>query len=373
MRLLDRYQLREFLIAFGYCLAGILVFWLSFELLGGMDDMRRRELGFGDVLLYLGHRLPLNLLLQLPVALLLSLLYVLTQHARHNELLAMRAAGLSVWRISTPYLAVGVVLSVVLMAVNEYAVPDAAARAEAVLERKSVGAAAEKVRWRENLNFRDQVTGRIWWLRRFNLDTAEIQGLHVQWLGGDGAREELIADRGHFEDGAWVFEGVTRLTFGTGPTAEMSQIQTNRLVVSSFPETPAHLRSEVKISRLLGSLKRSRQIQLSLREIITYRELHPSLSPDFDARLQTWFHDRLASPWTCLVVVLIAIPAGAGSGRRNVFVGVAAAILLAFAYFVLKEFSLALGTGGFVPAWLAAWMANLVFGGGGLVAILRLR
>lgn len=373
MRLLDRYQLREFLTAFAYCLAGILVFWLSFELLGGMDDLRRRDLGFGDVLLYLGHRLPLNLLLQVPVALLLSLLYVLTQHARHNELVAMRAAGLSLWRISMPYLAVGVLLSMALMALNEYAVPDAAARAEAVLERKAAGGASDKARWRENLNFRDESSGRVWWLRRFNVDTAEIQGLHVQWPGSGGAREELIAQRGHFEDGAWVFEGVTRLTFGAGPGGETFQLQTNRMVVTSFPETPAHLRSEVKISRLLGSLKRSRQVQLSLREIITYRELHRVLPPGFEARLRTWFHDRLASPWTCLVVVLIAIPAGAGSGRRNVFVGVAAAILMAFAYFVLKEFSLALGTGGFVPAWLAAWLANLIFGLGGFVAILRMR
>jgi lipopolysaccharide export system permease protein len=373
MRLLDRYQLREFLGAFGYCLAGILVFWLSFELLGGMDELRRRDLAFEEVLLYLWHRLPLNLLLQIPVALLLSLLYVLAQHSRHNELIAMRAAGRSMWRISVPYLGVGVLASLALMAVNEYAVPDAAARAEAVLERRVAGAGGEEARWRANLNFRDEETGRIWWLQRFQVDTAEIQGLHVQWPGAGGGREELIAEHGHYEDGSWVFEGVTRLTFPPGNQGDISQIKTNRLTVSDFPETPAHLRSEVKISRMLGSLKRSRQVQLSLREIRTYRELHRVLSPEFDARLRTWFHDRLASPWTCLVVILIGIPAGAGSGRRNVFVGVAAAILMAFAYFVLKEFSLALGTGSVVPPWLAAWMPNLVFAGLGALGILRMR
>lgn len=368
MRLLDRYQLRELMVAFGYCLAGILVFWLSFELLGEVDELRRQDLGFGDMLRYLGHRLPLYLLLQIPVALLLSLLYVLTQHVRYNELVAMRAAGLSLWRISVPYLAVGGVLSLAMLALNEFAVPDAAARADAILNGGGTATG-----WRTKINFRDSERGRIWMLNGFNVNTAEIQGAHIQWQSEGGNREELIAETGRWESNAWVFEHVTRFTFPPGVAVIPVQVRTNRLVMTDFPETPAHIQSEVKISQLLGSRKKSRQVQLSLREIRTYRELHAHLSPGFDALLRTWFHDRLASPWTCLVVVLIAIPAGAGSGRRNVFVGVAATVFLAFAFFVVKEFSLALGAGGYVAPWLAAWAPNLVFAGSGLAALTRVR
>jgi len=81
----------------------------------------------------------------------------------------------------------------------------------------------------------------------------------------------------------------------------------------------------------------------------------------------------LAAPWTCLVVVLIALPFGAASGRRNVFVGVASSILICFIYFVLQQLGLALGSGGYAPPWLAAWFPNLAFGlvGLGLTAALR--
>lgn len=369
MRLLDRYQLRELTVIFCYCLAGILVFWLSFELLGEVDELRRRNLAFAGMLLYLWHRLPLYLLLQIPVALLLSMLYVLTQHVRHNELIAMRAAGLSLWRISVPYLAMGVFLSLAMLALNEYAVPDAAARADAVL----TGGTDLDGGWKRNLNFRDAETGRTWSLEGFQPATTELRGAHIQWRSSDGGKEELIAEHGRWENDAWLFEKVTRFVFPPGKEGEVLQFHTNRVVVSDFPETPAHLRSEVKISRLLGSSKKSRQVQLSLREILTYRELHRHLSPRFEALLGTWFHDRLASPWTCLVVVLIAIPAGAGSGRRNVFVGVAATVFLAFAFFVVKEFSLALGYGSYVAPWLAAWVPNLVFGAVGLLAMARVR
>ncbi len=51
------------------------------------------------------------------------------------------------------------------------------------------------------------------------------------------------------------------------------------------------------------------------------------------AMLNTQLHGRLAAPWTCLVVVFIAIPFGSLSGRRNVLVGVASSILICFVFF----------------------------------------
>jgi len=89
--------------------------------------------------------------------------------------------------------------------------------------------------------------------------------------------------------------------------------------------------------------------------------------------LDTKLHGRLAAPWTCLVVVLIALPFGAASGRRNVFVGVASSILICFTYFVLQQLSLALGSGGHVPPWAAAWSPNAAFGLTGLFLTARVR
>jgi lipopolysaccharide export LptBFGC system permease protein LptF len=72
-------------------------------------------------------------------------------------------------------------------------------------------------------------------------------------------------------------------------------------------------------------------------------------------------------------VVLIAIPFGATSGRRNVFVGVAGSLVICFIYFVVQQVGLALGSGAYVPAWLAAWFPNLCFGLTGFGLITRLR
>jgi len=75
----------------------------------------------------------------LPIVLLLALLYALTTRGRHNELTAMRAAGISLWRLSAPYFAVGLLFTGAYFFINEYWVPQSVDRANAILDRHETG------------------------------------------------------------------------------------------------------------------------------------------------------------------------------------------------------------------------------------------
>ncbi len=122
MRLLDRYLLRELLIPLGYCLAGFLVFWIAFDLFSELREFQERKLHAGDIAeLYLV-RAPELLVVVLPMGLLLALLYTLTDHARHHEITAIRAAGVSMWRLCLPYLGVGLAATFGLFVLNELCV-----------------------------------------------------------------------------------------------------------------------------------------------------------------------------------------------------------------------------------------------------------
>jgi lipopolysaccharide export LptBFGC system permease protein LptF len=74
-----------------------------------------------------------------------------------------------------------------------------------------------------------------------------------------------------------------------------------------------------------------------------------------------------------VIVVLIAVPFAAASGRRNVFVGVAASISIFFVYFLVQQIGFAFGEVGRIPSWLAAWLPNLLFGMAGLWMMARVR
>ena len=150
---------------------------------------------------------------------------------------------------------------------------------------------------------------------------------------------------------------------------------TNELVLPDFTETPRQIASEVKLAQLI-SKGGSRSADIPLADLNEYLKLHPNLRSGTDPngnRLLTKFYGRLAAPFTCLVVVLIAIPFGAPAGRRNLFFGVAGSIFICFAYYVVQSTSMAFGMDGLLPGWLAAWLPNILFGGLGVWLTTRVR
>ena len=352
MRLLDRYLLRELIIPLFYCLAGFMIFWISADLISGLDNFQARKLRGGEVALYYLTLLPEFFAFALPIVLLLALLYALSNHARHHELTAMRAAGISLWRVCAPYLAVGALASGLVFALSEWVMPDCADAAERILQRHQENQPASN-QWRRNLNFYNTRDNRIWTIQAYNVRTTEMLKPIVEWRLPDGATRQIIAERGLWTGDAWLFQNVRGFLQGAGPGAFQVPFQTNQVSFAELTETPEQIKSEIKVSTL-GSLNAAKKGQLSIREIRDYHRLHAQTDPRLRALLATQLQTRLATPWTCLVVVLIAIPFGAASGRRNVFVGVAASIFICFGYYILQRLGLALGTGGYAPAILAA-------------------
>src|SRR5438034_4283920 len=135
MRLLDRYLLRELLVPLGYCLCGFLILLIFGDLFADLGDFQRKKLLFRDIAEYYLVSTP-DLLVQVaPMALLLASLYALTNHSRHHEITAIRAAGIGLWRLCLPYTVVGVLLSLAMFALNELCVPIGVEKAERILVR----------------------------------------------------------------------------------------------------------------------------------------------------------------------------------------------------------------------------------------------
>ena len=371
MRLLDRYLLRELLVPLGYCLGGFLMFWIAFDLFTELEGLQESQMRVGDVISYYLVRTPEFLVSVLPIALLLALLYTLTNHARHHEIAAIRAAGVSLWRLALPYFGVGLAATLVLFGLNEFCVPDSADIAERIkfarLQRQPDRAERHLVR---NLGFTNTRDGRRWIIYVFNERTGEMFDPQVFWTLPDGSDIWLRAERAVPADEGWTFFHARELR-GTNSTL-VPGLQTNVLTMAAFTETPDEIRSEIKIGHRLN-FRKARRADVPIFELLDYLRLHPNPKRSDRFWLHTKLHGRLAAPWTCLVVVLIALPFGAGSGRRNIFVGVASSIFICFSFFVLLQLGLALGTGGYLPAWLAAWFPNLTFGIAGLWMTARVR
>ena len=367
MRLLDRYLLGELLVPLFYSLAGFQIFWTAFDLFSNLKLYQERGLGWSQIGELYFLRTPELLATVLPIALLLALLYSLTNLARTNELVAMRAAGMSLARISLPLFSVALFLGGALFIVTEFIAPQATAKSVRLVD----SGRSDADQWLKNLDFHDDALGQFWHIKSYNPNTQEMRQPSVDWTR-DNVRTVVDAARGVWTNGNWVFYSAEKKTYRPATNDLPTQvIATNVLSGQNLGGSPRQLQAEIKISQL-DQIRAAKHLRLSLSDILAYWKLHPDMHTDKKAMILTQFHGRIAQPFTCLVVVLVALPFGAATGRRNVMTGVAGSVGICFMYFILMRWGLALGTAGHLPAVLAAWLPNLVFTVIGLNMIRRI-
>ncbi|HEU6447497.1 MAG TPA: LptF/LptG family permease [Verrucomicrobiae bacterium] len=372
MRLLDRYLFRELLAPLGFCLGGIWILGIGFLLFNSIDDFQERKFHFLDIVEYALAITPQFLAMALPIVLLLALLYALTHHARHNELTAMRAAGIGLWRLCLPYLLIGLAATALLFVLNEIIVPRSINWSERIKTRHVQKPDDILVRnIFSNFGFSNARAHREWHMAQYNIYRAQMLKPQVIWTLPDKSIRQLFAAKAIYTNDVWTFFDAIEYEQANSTAELQPLLQTNVLAMPEFDETPDQIESEIEISTY-QSLKR-READIPLSDILDYLKLHPHLPPGQDTWLFTKLHGRLAAPWTCFVVALIAIPFGAMPGRRNLFFGVAGSIAICFTYFVIQQLGLALGTSGRLPAWLAAWLPNMIFAALGILLTFRIK
>lgn len=371
MRLLDRYLLRELLVPLTYCVSGFLLLWVVADLIGELSNFQRYKVGAAGISRYYLLKAPENAAFILPMALLLAMLYALTNHARHQEITAIRAAGVSLWRLCLPYFMVGFAASLVVLGVNEVWVPRLSDTADRIARPATSGNPGREKSF--GLSFNNARDRRLWTIGMFDSRSGEMATPIVASTMPDGSTVLLYADRAVPGYEGWVFYNAREYkSFPHTNFPPVLLLKTN-LLVRDFGESVEEIRTDIKIRGILNRMiiRGNRKTEIPVTELISYLRLHPD--PEQGPALYTKLHGRLATPWTCVVVVLLATPFAAGSGRRNVFMGVAGSILIYFSYYVVQQICLALGAGNLVPPVLAGWLPNLVFGLFGAILMARVR
>ena len=86
-------------------------------------------------------------------------------------------------------------------------------------------------------------------------------------------------------------------------------------------------------------------------------------------RVELWH--KLAYPFVAVVMSMLAIPFALSMGRRGSLTGIAVAIFIALAYYVFDNLFGALGNVNYLPAAMAAWSSDILFGLVGGYLLLR--
>jgi lipopolysaccharide export system permease protein len=357
MRLLDRYVLRYFLQAYFYCIAAFTSIWFIFDVSDNISTFLDERVSRSLIAKYYLTQVPQILVILLPVALLLALLFCLGRMSRSNEIVSMLTAGVSLTRAVAPLLLVGLLTTGVSTALNYSLAPHADYAHKKLLEdpkshRQQIGLVAQI--------FRNRTDNRTWFIQQFKPEENFFTTVHiVQQDENDNILTNYIATSAvyHPETGAWELQQVKVVKYDEAGNITKTDVLSS-LVINDWSETPFRLSSA-----------NVRAEYLSIPELRDYLHFNSDFPPTLLAPFATHLQYRLALPWTCLVIALIAAPLGIGFSRRGILSSVAAAIILVFSMNFVAHLCLALGEGARIPGWAAAWTPNILFGALGLVLL----
>ncbi|MEI8293405.1 MAG: LptF/LptG family permease [bacterium] len=358
MTTLDRYVLRKFSVPFLYCFAGFVGIWFIFDLADNLQDFIQGQASAEALIDYYASQVPEIIVIALPLATLLALLYSLAGMSRSNEIISMLGAGRSVLRILTPLLAVGLVLTGVTAFFNYEGAPHATGMKKVIVGDIKRGKKSDR-----NIKahlFRNREDHRTWFVARMSLRGERMQDVQILQQDADGnIRQQWYAREAVFDPiGArWGLLGAKYVEMDTEGNILKSEMPGN-IAVDGWSETPWRISSSMLNADFL-----------SVPELNDYLKYNADFPEIRLAAYRTHWHYRWAMPTVCFLVIFVAAPCGIVYSRRGVLGGVALAIGLFFSLVFFSNLFLALGKGGRVSPFTAAWGPMIAFFSVGLVLL----
>ncbi|MBV9181169.1 MAG: LptF/LptG family permease [Acidobacteria bacterium] len=346
--IVDDYVLRDFVVNFCLVVGALVVLSLVFTVFELLGDILRNRVSYWVVGEYLLNVTPYFLYNIAQYGVLLSVLITLGLMQRANEVTALKATGISIYRITVPVLLAGGLVAGGLFLSDEFYLPHTNKRQDALLNKikgKPPQTYLNPYRW----IFGQHST--IYYYQLFDSDRNQFGNLSIFQFSPTSFQlvNRVYADRAHWEDRLqrWV------CTQGWQRSFQADSIQSfHTFDVSMFDalsEGPAYFKKEVRQS-----------LEMNYEQLRRY--IYDLQQSGFEVvKLRVQLQKKIAFPVITFVMGVLAIPFALSAGRRGAMAGVATAIAIAVVYTVVSGLFEAMGNISQLPPVLAAWSPDAIF------------
>jgi lipopolysaccharide export system permease protein len=294
----------------------------------------------------------------MPIIVLVATILLFLTLNRFHELTALKAAGVSLYRISAPVLLVGLGVAVGAGMFQELVLPFLNERGEEVDRVKIRGQLPRHLQSRQRLWLRSGDT-RFYRVELLAPGTQDLYGVTVLEVERDFRLvNRLDARRAHWTPQGWELEsGAFRDVMPDG-----------RVETVPFTATVLQLGDDIEdFTRIQKPVS-----AMSYRELRDYVDRLEAAGYQVKKYLVE-LYSKLSFPLVNLIMVLVAIPFAVQSPRSGRVFGVGLAIIIMAGYLVVHYVAVAFARADLLPPALAAWTANVIFAGIGVSLFARAR
>ncbi len=347
---MDRYVLQTFGRVLGLTLLSGLTIYVIADLTDKVDEVMENQIGWDVVFAYYKYKSFAILYQIAPIIVLVATLVTFGLLSRTNEITAIKALGMSLYRLSIPVIlaaallatAAGLVQSEVLAASNQRV-----EELEAVIQNRDV-TRSMGIR-RADRQWLDGGDRQLYNYLRYDPEARTFYRLQIfRFDERYQLSDRLMVDRATYvDDGWWQLEGGWARAFD-GP------LETHFETLEGARKFRLGLAPE----ELFGETR--------LPASMTYQELREHIGTLQGAGqptpvLEVALHNKIAYPAISLVMALVALPFSFRLGRRGALYGIGLSIILGIVFMAALATFTALGEAEILPPIVAVWSPGAIF------------
>jgi lipopolysaccharide export system permease protein len=359
LSVLDRYLATQLMLPFSFGVAAFSSIGVS---IGALFELIRKittaNLSFEIAVQVFFLQMPLYIFYALPMSMLLSTLILYSRLSTDSELIALRSAGISAYRLVVPTILAGIVVTAMSFAFNEAIVPMANSRGTELLQEalnegrvnivsNIVNPVYESVTLPDGS--KTQMLTKLFYAQ--NTNGKEMNGVTILDLSEPGMQVFVAGQRAVWnnEKSFWdIFDGTSYTYSVDGTRREILKFQK---AVVNFSRTPLDLANRKKNWE-----------EMTIAELQDLKSIYDK-SGNFKESQTTLLRiqQKTATPFVCLVFALVGATLGMRPNRRSgKGASFAISIVIIFGYYLLAFICDAMGNTAVLSPFVAAWLPTIV-------------
>ena len=357
--ILDRYMMRKYMAIFVLVFLALLSISIIVTFFERIDNVYEHNKSLSLLFRYIQFRIPEFAHYIFPVAVLATTLLTLGLMTKSNEITAMKACGISVYRLILPVIFIAGLVSVFSFGLQERVLPSANKKAEEIWNGiNDIPARSYSFLDRRWVLGRDK--SRIYHYSYYEPGSNAFSQISIYDVDPRSwsLQRRLYAEKGRLEG--------TMLALANGWSRSFGGERES--LFETFAETDLRLEEEANYF----AKESTEPAQMSFRELREYTAEVEEMGFE-TTRFKVDLYTKLSFPLVSLIMALLAVPFAFSMGKRGALVGLGLSVAIAMIYWGTLGVFRSLGYVGFLSAFLSSWGPNLLFCPLGLYLLFRLR
>jgi len=322
-----------------------LVVYMVVEFFGKIDSFLEANVPIGVAIVFFLYKAPFVILQLIPVSVLISVMLMIGLLSKHNEILAMKGSGMSMYNLSYLLVGISIIIGIGSFFLSESIVPVTSSMANDLWNSKVEKKDSKGTYKLSHIWYKGR--GTIYQIRTFDRKNNIAEGFTIFFFNKDFTlRKRIDARRAQWIDGSWYLnKGLIQTIKSDG--SKKSERFTSHTI--QLPETPKNFERSMTAPE-----------EMSFWELKKYTKKIKEEGYG-STQLQVDLNIKMAFPFICPVLALVGIPLALRKKKGGIPFSITIGIGISFLYMLTFGLSRSLAISGVLPPILGAWMANLLF------------